>query len=207
MRYTLSPPRISIVSVGERVPVGHYCIRTPSRRTFTEVRPRSSQFGTWRGTWFKTMNQQDIDRFWSKVDKSGECWLWVGKLHRANAWGYGRIHMAGKSYKVHRLSYLLAHGDLPEDKCVCHTCDNPRCVRPDHLFLGTHADNVRDRNHKGRQVVGEGITTSHLTADQVRYIREAYASGCKLQIELARELRVDRRTIGRIVHRQLWQHI
>lgn len=86
------------------------------------------------------------DRFWSKVNKTDGCWVWTG----ATARGYGIILHDGHMWRAPRLSYLWAYGDLPDGLLVCHACDNPACVRPDHLFLGTQQDNVDDKMAKGR---------------------------------------------------------
>ena len=90
-------------------------------------------------------------RFWSRVDKSGgetACWIWRGATGRAD---YGVISVAGRGYVlVHRLSYELTSGPIPKGLCICHHCDTPLCVNPAHLFLGTHADNMHDRDRKGR---------------------------------------------------------
>lgn len=91
------------------------------------------------------------DRFWEKVDKSGDCWLWTA----ATAfWGYG-VFQLGRGpgegiVRAHRWSWEQAHGPIPDGLFVCHHCDTPACVRPSHLFLGTNADNLGDMGRKGR---------------------------------------------------------
>jgi len=88
------------------------------------------------------------ERFWEKVEKTDGCWLWTSTL---NTWGYGQFQIGRtKQYRAHRIAYELTYGPIPAGMHVCHHCDNPRCVRPDHLFLGTHLDNMRDRQAKGR---------------------------------------------------------
>jgi hypothetical protein len=89
------------------------------------------------------------DRFWSKVQRSDGCWLWTG----ASTWqGYGLIHHHGRRgmVSVHRLSWTIANGGIPAGLQVLHRCDNPPCVNPDHLWLGTNADNIADKLAKGR---------------------------------------------------------
>jgi hypothetical protein len=85
-----------------------------------------------------------IERFWSKVDKTENCWEWTGALTPN---GYGRLAHEG----AHRVAYRLTYGDFDQGLFVCHRCDNPKCVRPDHLFLGTQFDNMRDCSTKGRR--------------------------------------------------------
>lgn len=93
-----------------------------------------------------------VDRFWSKVERgpegSEECWMWVGAT--VHPMPYGRIQSAGRYLLAHRVSYEINVGPIPKGLCVLHRCDNPRCVRPDHLFLGTRSDNAADRHAKGR---------------------------------------------------------
>lgn len=91
--------------------------------------------------------EKDKVRFWSYVEKTDTCWNWTGCKHE---FGYGKIRMRGMTEKTHRFSYRLHFGDIADGMCVCHRCDNPACVRPDHLFLGTRGDNNRDMYAKGR---------------------------------------------------------
>lgn len=115
------------------------------------------------------------ERFWEKVDKRGpdECWPWLAYT----AQGYGRINAGGdngKSLLASRVSWVLHNGPIPDGLFVCHKCDNPSCVNPSHLFLGTQRDNMRDCSSKGRArggVRGEQNGNAKLNADQVRAIR------------------------------------
>lgn len=96
-------------------------------------------------------NPTDEERFWSLVDKAGDtdaCWLWKGTLNKPG--GYGRVSWHGKRARAHRVAYLLTYGELPDHLEVCHTCDNPPCCNPKHLFLATHQQNMDDRERKGR---------------------------------------------------------
>lgn len=88
-----------------------------------------------------------FDRFWNKVDRSGDCWTWQGSRDRK---GYGRVSVNQRPVLAHRFSWTLSHGPIPDGLCVLHKCDNPPCVNPEHLFLGTIADNNRDMVAKGR---------------------------------------------------------
>ena len=89
------------------------------------------------------------DRFFEKVEKSGECWLWVGAL---NSRGYGSFGFEGRRLGAHRFSYELHKGEIPEGMFVCHSCDVRNCVNPDHLWLGDNADNMKDMYQKERRV-------------------------------------------------------
>jgi len=97
---------------------------------------------------FPARRRTAADRFWEKVQKTRTCWLFTGSRTEA---GYGHIRWNGRQMRAHRVSYLLHHGTDPGALLVCHTCDVPACVRPDHLFLGTQLDNVRDAQAKGRR--------------------------------------------------------
>lgn len=131
-----------------------------------------------------------IERFWSKVRKTAECWYWVGFRDRQ---GYGRFYEPKNATSAHRASWHIHYGEIPRDLCVLHKCDNPSCVRPDHLYVGTNADNVRDRTERKRHWAnrnprefqrhakavgglaskrpGEKNPRAKLTADDIRSIR------------------------------------
>lgn len=152
-----------------------------------------------------------IDRFWSRVDKSGDCWVWTAATTNG---GYGVIRDTGRNGKIiraHRLSWELHNGPIPAGIEVCHRCDNPPCVNPAHLFLGTHQDNVTDTVNKGRASGGGPRGSLHhqakLTEAQVLDIRAVYAAGAASQRQLARKYNVDRGTIQHIVKRMVWTHI
>lgn len=97
-----------------------------------------------------TLVDYDVRRFWERVQKSDGCWVWTGSTNGFRR-KYGQLTLdCRRTVGAHRVSYVIAHGALPEGMVVCHACDNTLCVRPDHLFLGTQKDNVRDMIAKGR---------------------------------------------------------
>src|SRR4051812_4793380 len=116
------------------------------------------------------------ERFWRAVDRSGNaCWEWTKALH--NPQRYGKIDVDGKWRYAHRVSWQLTHGKIPDGLWVLHRCDNPPCVNPSHLFLGTPRDNTRDCMAKGRKSVRRGVAASSakLTDADVAEIRKALA--------------------------------
>lgn len=109
------------------------------------------------------------ERFWESLDRSGECWTWAGTT---NPDGYGIIWNGKRGMLAHRHAWILTHGPIAGEDCVLHRCDNPPCCRPDHLFLGTHAENAADMKAKGR-----ARAVRSLTDDQVRELRRLRATG------------------------------
>lgn len=122
-------------------------------------------------------------------------------------YGYGKAHHNGKALGAHRLAWIKAHGAIPPGMLVCHACDEPACVNPRHLFLGTWGDNTRDRDVKGRNAKGERVGQAKLTARKVLAIRERYARGDISQAALAAKFGVGQVTVHHIVTRFTWKHI
>lgn len=156
-------------------------------------------------------------RFWDKVDMSGECWVWTAATNRN---GYGVF--SGRTRLAHRMAWKEVNGAIPRGLFVCHHCDNPPCVRPEHLFLGTCADNVRDMLLKGRakryegpfiqpppenRARGERVGGAILTEEQVAYIRNAYEPRKYTAPRLASEFGVSIHNIKRIVQGRTWKHV
>lgn len=149
---------------------------------------------------------EDINlRFWSKVDKSGTCWLWkAGKLQ--NGLPYGRIWLSNKTTYAHRVSYLLTYGKILNNKCVLHKCNNPTCVNPSHLFLGTRAENTRDATLKGRMPSGMRNGNSKLSNSDVMSIRESYRKHGD-NTKLGKKYGVSRTMISNIIKRKSWRNL
>lgn len=147
-------------------------------------------------------------------DRSGgedACWVWTGTKRRK---GYGSITINGKSRVVSRVAYEFYHGSIPEGMFVCHTCDNPPCINPKHLFLGTPADNMRDRDEKGHHARcaphhvrrGEENYLTKLTSQQVLEIRQLHEQGMSYS-RLVRMFGIGKSTVADICTRKRWQHI
>lgn len=122
---------------------------------------------------------------------------WTGTI---GAHGYAQVSVGNKTRRAHRYAWELTNGPIPDGLVVCHKCDNPICVNPSHLFLGTSADNTADKVRKGRQAKGEGHGMVRLSVDAVNAIRTRYRRG--LGRQLAAEYRVHLNTIVKIAHGQ-----
>ena len=145
------------------------------------------------------------EAFWNKVNKTDGCWLWTG--HRTTN-GYGRLHFDGRGIQAHRLAWEWTNGPIPEGLRVCHRCDVPNCVNPEHLFLGTQQDNIRDMYAKGRfpkyPRYGEYGTAAKLTWPLVYKIRERYAAGGVTYTSLGREFGMHQSAIGKAIRGETW---
>jgi hypothetical protein len=144
------------------------------------------------------------ERFWAKVDRSGDCWVWTG---RRDPQGYGRTGLSGNSSeRAHRLAWKLTHGDIPAGLWVLHRCDNPPCVRPDHLFLGDNAANMADLVEKRLSPIGERNGTAKLTDEAVREMRQRHAVGEPIAT-LATRFGVSKSVAEKAIHGATWRHL
>lgn len=164
----------------------------------------------------------DMARFWIKVDRRGpdECWPWIAGFYKE---GYGKFGSGGRTLASNRVAYFLAKRIDPSPLFVCHSCDNRYCCNPDHLFVGSTTDNMRDCKAKGRNATGDrhgsktmpenrprGVLSglSKLTDAQVIEIRELYASGRGFtQDDLAMWFDIGQSHISLIVLRRIWTHL
>ena len=148
----------------------------------------------------RTYVNSDIERFWRFVEKTETCWLWLGAKLEG---GHGGFQLNGVCIGAHVFSYLIHFGNLNDGLLVRHTCDNPPCVRPTHLLFGTVADNMMDRDMRGRTARGENNGMAKLTENIVKAIR---ADPRAFQI-IAEEYSITPGEVGHIKHERIWRHV
>ncbi len=149
------------------------------------------------------LSEVDIKRFWSKVQKTGHCWLWTASR---NYNGYGNFSLDGKTFLAHRIAFFLSNGISLSELFVCHKCDNPACVNPEHLFLGTQRDNMQDSLKKGRKPSYPGSKNGRakLTETEVNEIRRLHLEGYT-STPLIRKFGVCKSQINNIVAGSQWK--
>lgn len=147
------------------------------------------------------LDRNGVKDFWSRLNKTTTCWLWTGGSVTR---GYGQLWSHGKCYKAHRYAWQLVNGEIPSGMCVRHKCDVPSCCNPDHLELGSHADNVADRVKRGRGARGSRVGTAKLSDQDVTEIRSLLCSGVT-QVEVAKRYSIHKETVSRIHRRKIYK--
>lgn len=165
-----------------------------------------------RFQWKNCTDEEKLERirirFESKVIKSDGCWGWNGHLNK-NGYTCLISGCRGKGFKErygHRISWLLFRGEIPEGKVICHSCDNPKCTNPDHLWLGTHQENLKDMQLKQRGNLGTNHGNSILDDEDVREIRKMYDNGIKVT-NIMEIFKLGRAHIHLIGKRKSWKHV
>lgn len=172
------------------------------------TRNLGSTFAWQNANWWadSTRRASILARFWSRVnrEKAKGCWPFTGYI-ATHGYGHFQFTEDGIHYRerAHRFVWFIRHGDIPAGMEICHRCDNPACVNPDHLFLGTHQQNCLDSIHKGRKRTW-GL--QKLNAEQVRAIRRRVVQG-ELQRVIASDFGIAHNTVSQIANRQTWAHL
>lgn len=135
------------------------------------------------------ITQREIDRFWEKIDKTGDCWIWTAA--KTNK-GYGKLTIRRRTWIAHRFAFTITHGMIPSSAHVLHRCDNPPCCNPDHLFLGSNDDNIRDRIAKWRG--------RKLSKGQEAQAAQLYANGATYR-DIQEMFKISRAQVWRLLHK------
>jgi hypothetical protein len=149
------------------------------------------------------LTEEERDRFWSKVDVVGGCWFWMASRHK---FGYGWFGYHGRIRTAHTVAYEDIFGHIPIGQFVLHHCDNPPCVRPDHLFIGTQQENLADMRSKNRHA--HGISNGHakLCDEDIIAIHQLRHQGLE-QADIADRFGIHQVTVSKILLRKLWAHV
>lgn len=149
--------------------------------------------------------QNHAERFWSRVEVRGkdDCWPWIAAI---NSGGYGQFRIDGKENGAHRVSWILANGRIPAGGHICHHCDNPSCVNPRHLFLGSNKINHEDKVAKKRHRFGASHPAARLHEDAVRKIKVLALSERTLA-SIAQQFKVSHATVSDIAKGRTWSSI
>jgi len=152
----------------------------------------------WKTKSIPVLSEQRLRWFWAKVDKrgDGECWNWTAYL---NPNGYGEFSVGGGNRMAHRVAWFLEHGPIAQGMFICHSCDNPRCCNPAHLYAGTQKDNILDMTKKHRGA-------AKLNASQIPLIRQLKRDGWSIK-KLGSRFGVNHGTISYIINRKTWRHV
>ena len=155
---------------------------------------------------FKTipdLTKRQLRNFWEKVDRSSDCWLWTGCKTPKR---YGVVSLNNAKYYAHRVLFHISGGKYEEGKEVCHSCNNPSCVNPEHLRMDTRKGNSADRAAAGTLLRGSENYASVLDEEKVRCSRKMYQDG-HTQKDIAKKYGVNHSTIGYVVRNKTWKHI
>lgn len=146
------------------------------------------------------------DRFWKYINKTDSCWMWTG-TKTIHGYGYLIYWPTRVHHTVHRISWRIHRGEIPIGKFILHKCDIKLCANPDHLWLGTQAENMRDKVSKGRQARGETAALAKLTDNMVREIRKSYIPKVVTQRFLAKKYGVRQSKIWDVLNFRTWKHV
>lgn len=175
------------------------------------IKMNADSTGRLRPSLDRFTREEVVEKFKTKIVKvdrghATPCWEWSGSR---NEQGYGEVWFDGKNRRAHRFSFEVAFGEIIEGLCVCHKCDNPPCVNPDHLFLGTKKDNAQDASRKKRLKPQRGALhkKAKLTLEDVKYIRSHHVPNVVGYKRIAKKFGVSESLIYRIVKRKNWAHV